>query len=78
MFQSNVPLQFWSDYVLTAVFLINHLLSPVLEHKSPFEKLTGKQPDYENLKTFGCLCYASTSNKNIHKFDPITKTCIFL
>ena len=41
-------------------------------------KLTGKQPGYENLKTFGCLCYASTSNKNMHKFDPKTKAYVFL
>lgn len=78
LFQSNVPLEFWGDCVLTAVFLINRLPTPVLENKSPFEKLTGKVSDYHSFKSFGCLCYCSTSPKGRNKFKPRTRACIFL
>lgn len=71
-------MKFWDDCVLTAVFLINRLPSPVIGNKTPYEKLTGKQPEYESLKTFGCLCYVSTSTKNRLKFDPRDRACIFL
>lgn len=45
---------------------------------SPYEKLTGKKHDYSFLKSFGCLCYASTLQKDRHKFSPRAEPCIFL
>ena len=78
MFQSNMPLSYWSDCVLTAVFLINRTPSLLLNKISPYEKLTGKRPDYHFLRSFGCLCYVSTLDKDRHKFKLRDKTCIFL
>ena len=62
MFQLGTSLEFWVDCVLMANFLINRLLSKVLKNQSPYHKLTTKVHDYQNLKTFGCLCYSSTSS----------------
>lgn len=78
MFQAKLPLEYLSDCVLTAVFLINRLPSSLLQDKSPFQILTSKRPDYTDIRTFGCLCYVSTSSKNRHKFQPRAKACIFL
>ena len=78
LFQFHIPLSHWGDCVLTAVHLINRLPAHVLNDKSSFKVLTGKIPDYNQLKTFGCLCYASTSPKSIHKFDPRDRACVFL
>nr|AAD25646.1 putative retroelement pol polyprotein [Arabidopsis thaliana] len=78
MFQSNMSLPYWGDCVLTAVFLINRTPSALLSNKTPFEVLTGKLPDYSQLKTFGCLCYSSTSSKQRHKFLPRSRACVFL
>ncbi|KAG7585478.1 Integrase catalytic core [Arabidopsis thaliana x Arabidopsis arenosa] len=78
MFQANLPLEYWGDCVLTSVFLINRLPTPLLKNKSPFQVLTSKKPEYKGLKVFGCLCYSSTSTKNRHKFQPRSKACLFL
>ena len=78
MFQSHVPLELRGDCVLTAVFIINLLPTPLLKDKSPFEVFTSKRVDYGGLKVFGCLAYYSTSTKNKHKFQPRSKPCVFL
>ncbi|KAG7552168.1 Integrase catalytic core [Arabidopsis thaliana x Arabidopsis arenosa] len=78
MFQSCIPLEFWGDCILSAVFLINRLPSVLLSNKSPFELLHNKVPDYSLLKVFGCLCYQSTSTHQRHKFESRARACVFL
>lgn len=78
MFQAHVPLEYWSDYILTAVFLINRLPSPLLKDKSPFQMLTNSKPAYNDLRVFGCLVYCSTSSINRHKFQPRARPCVLL
>ena len=64
--------------MLTAVHIINRLPSPILNNKSPFEKLYGKIPSYEHLKVFGCLYFASTLIHHRTKFDPRSVPCVIL
>ena len=78
MFQSKIPEAYWRDCVLTAVFLINRLPTPLLKNESPYEVLTHKKPDYTGLRVFGSLCYSSTTSKNRNKFQPRARPCVFL
>lgn len=76
-FQSNIPLIFWGDCVLTAVYLINHLPSPLLSNKTPFEVLYNRPPSFEHLRVFGCLSYATVVHPT-HKFEPRAHRCVFV
>ena len=77
-FHANLPLKFWGDCVLTTTYIINRLHSPLLGNLTPYQKLLGHPPSYQHLRSFGCLCYASTLTRNRSKFDPRAKACIFL
>ena len=78
MFQSNVPNNFWSYAIKHAIYLINRVPSPIIHNKTPFELLHNKLPNFEMLRVFGCLCYASTCVAHRQKFDPRSRCGVFL
>lgn len=71
-------MSFWRDCILTATYLINRFSTSLLKNKSPFELLYGKPPSYTNLKSFGCLCYATIPKVHRDKFAPRYMPCVFL
>ncbi|XP_074337472.1 uncharacterized protein LOC141674666 [Apium graveolens] len=76
-FQSNIPIQYWGECLLTAAYLINKIPTPLLSNRSPHETLIGTVPNYQNLKVFGCLCYAK-NNFISNKFDSRAEPGIFI
>lgn len=65
-FQGNLPLTFWGQSVQTACYLINHLPTPLLNHKTLFELLHHTLPNFSHLRVFGGLCYATNLTPNIN------------
>lgn len=58
LFQTaHMPLTFWGEAALTAIYLINRLPTSVLDGATPFYKLFGKHPDYSFLRVFGSSCF---------------------
>lgn len=68
---------FWPDCVLTATYLINRLPSSVLNGKSPFSLVYGREPSLAHLRSFGCLCYA-TILKESDKFSEKSERYVLL
>jgi hypothetical protein len=73
-----MPLKFWDEAFLTAVFLINRLPTKVLNDITPFYRLYEKEPDYSFLRTFGCACWPNLRPYNNHKLRFRSKRCVFL
>ncbi|XP_014500575.1 uncharacterized protein LOC106761528 [Vigna radiata var. radiata] len=75
---------FTQYYVPKAVLSCKHvnddlwLPTPVLKGKTPYDLMYNTPPTYLNLKTFGCLCFASTLEHNRHKLDSRARKGVFL
>lgn len=53
---ASMPLKFWDEAFLTAVYLINRLPTKTIDYLTPIERLLHEKPDYNSLRTFGCAC----------------------
>jgi hypothetical protein len=52
---SHLPNFFWEDAFLTAVYIINRLSSPMLQHKLPYEMVNNSKLDFNFYKFFDVL-----------------------
>ena len=75
---ASLPLSFWSFAFQTTSYLINHLLTPLLNNKSPFESLFRSPPNYSKLRIFGYLCFPWLKPYTSHKLEPKSRLCLFL
>jgi len=76
-FQAGFLKHFWGECILSATHLINLLPMENLRWKRPFEVLYGKQPQFNDLRTIGCLCYAHNVGER-DKFAPRATKCVLL
>jgi histone deacetylase 1/2 len=77
--QASLPLKFWDHSFTQAVFLINKLPTSALpQYKTPHHALFNTQPDYSQLKIFGCLCFPHLRPYNKHKLQFRSSPCVYL
>ncbi|KAJ0872693.1 putative RNA-directed DNA polymerase [Helianthus annuus] len=77
LFQSNLPVRFWHECVLTAAYLINRTPSSVLAGKTPYELVYKFKPFLNHLKVFGCLCFHTVLNES-DKLNSRAEKCVFI
>jgi len=68
MIQSHLPQIYWSYSMIHVAHIINMLPTPVLNYSSPHEMLYKTYANFNGLKVFGYLCYASTLSTNRNFF----------
>ena len=69
--------EYWSFALTHAVFIKNRVPHTLIK-KTPYEALTGVQPDLANLRTFGCRLHAKNPGKRPAKVDHHTSNGMFL
>lgn len=75
---ANIPQSYWSYSFAAAVYLINRMPTPTLANSTPFQRLFNVDPNYNKLRTFGCLCYPWLLPYGQTKFSPKSSPCVFL
>lgn len=77
LFDAKMPTKFWAEAVVTAAFITNRL--PSQENKmSPEEIWSKKRPELSGLRVFGCKAMALIPTQKRSKFDPKSKSSIFI
>ncbi|PKU83306.1 Retrovirus-related Pol polyprotein from transposon TNT 1-94 [Dendrobium catenatum] len=75
---ANLPFRFWAEALQTSNYLINRLPTSALNSQIPLILLHGRPPQYDHLKSFGCLCFPWLQSQSPHKLAPRSTPCIFL
>lgn len=73
-----MPPVFWSFACQQATFLINRMPTRTLHYDSPYQLLFGEIPNYQSIRTFGCLCYPWLKPYAKHKLEPKSTPCVYL
>lgn len=73
-----MPSSLWGEVLLHSTFLINRLPTKFLSWKTPFEILFKRSPNYNLIKNFGCLTFATNILPQKDKLAPRAKACVFL
>jgi hypothetical protein len=78
LISASCPERAWGEAALTAVHVINRLLSSGIDNVSPFEHLYLTAPNYNSLNVFGCACFVLLQPHEYTKLEPRTRLCCFL
>lgn len=78
LLRASLPPCFWRYTLATSTYLLNILPSKTIKNYTPTDILYSRQPTYDHLRVFGCLCYLNLSSKAKHKLSPCSIPCVFL
>jgi len=75
--EASLPKTLWFKASVAAVFVRNRGTNSFLKLKTtPYEKRYGTKSTVENLKVYGCLCFAHVAKEKRNKLDDNAITSI--
>ena len=74
----NLPNDFQAEAVACAVYILNKSPSSSVEGKTPYEVWSGKRPNIQHMRVFGCIAYAHVPDQIWKKLDDKAEKCIFI
>jgi hypothetical protein len=63
---------------MTTIYVHNKIPHRILKDMTPEEAFSGKKPNVENLRIFGCLVYSHIPKDRRNKLEPSGKKGIFM
>jgi transposase InsO family protein len=77
-FASKTPPYLWTEAIATANYVANRTSTRANSGTTPFERFTGKIPQIDHLRVFGCKSYVLDTSPHLKKWAPRAHECIFL
>jgi hypothetical protein len=74
----SLPLYLWAEACATAVYLQNRSPHRILGKMTPEEAFTGRRPDVEHIRIFGCSTFSHVPSERRTKLDPTTQQGILV
>ncbi|GLI63693.1 hypothetical protein VaNZ11_006731, partial [Volvox africanus] len=72
LLESKLPQKMWAEAAATANYLRN--ISPADGiSRTPYELFTGKVPEVDHLRVFGCTAYVHVPKAKRNKLDPVSR-----
>jgi hypothetical protein len=68
----------WGEAAMTAIYVQNRSPHRILKDMTPEEAFSGKKPNVENLRIFGCPVYSHIPKDKRNKLEPSGKKGIFV
>ena len=74
----GLPMFLWAEACNTAVYLQNRCPHSAMKDKTPEEAFTGKKPQIDHLRIFGCTTFSHVPKDLRRKLDPMAEKGIFV
>jgi hypothetical protein len=68
----------WGEATMTTIYVQNKSSHRILKDMTPEESFSGKKPNVEHLRIFGCLVYFHIPKDKRKKLEPSGKKGIFV
>jgi hypothetical protein len=68
----------WGEAAMIAIYVQNRSPHRILKNMTPEENFSGKKPNVENLRIFGCPVYSHIPKDKRNKLEPSGKKGIFM
>jgi hypothetical protein len=74
----SLPLYLWAEACGTTVYLQNRSPHRILGKMTPEEAFTGRRPDVEHIRIFGCSTFSHVPSERRTKLDPTAQQGILV
>nr|GEY63172.1 hypothetical protein [Tanacetum cinerariifolium] len=74
----EVPDTLWGEAVRQAVYIQNRVPIKTLGDTTPYERWSGKKPNLEHLRVFGCIAHSKVLRGHQHKLDSRSEMLVHL
>jgi transposase InsO family protein len=74
----GISMFLWGEAAMTEIYVQNRIPRRILKDMTPEEAFSGKKPNVENLRIFGCPVYSHIPKDKRNKLEPSGKKGIFV